>query len=98
MLFRFRKFLSQVYKGLLTTYFASHNFYRKFIKDYSQLILPLTQLTKKGQSFVWTKEADTAFVDLKKAFTSTPILTHVDPQKPFIIEAGASDYALGSIL
>ena len=28
------------------------NFYRKFIQDYSKLILPLTQLTKKDQSFV----------------------------------------------
>ena len=49
--------------------------------------MPLTQLTKKGQSFVWTNEADIAFLDLKKAFTSAPILAHVDPQKPFIIEA-----------
>ena len=45
------------------------NFYRKFIQDYSKLILPLIQLTKKGQSFVWIVEADFAFVDLKKAFT-----------------------------
>ena len=74
------------------------NFYHKFIQDYSKLILPLTQLTKKGQSFVWTKEADTAFEGLKKAFTSAPILAHVDPQKPFIIEVDASDFALVSIL
>ena len=39
-----------------------------------------------------------AIVDLKKAFTSAPILTHVDPQKPFIIEAYASDFTFGSIL
>ena len=70
----------------------------KFIHDYSKLILPLTQLTKKGQSFVWTKEADTAFEGLKKAFTLAPVLAHVDPQKPFIIEADASDFALSSIL
>ena len=74
------------------------NFYHKFIQDYSKLILPLTQLTKKGQSFVWSKEPDTDFVSLKKAFTSAPILAHVDPKKPFIMEADASDFALGSIL
>ena len=38
------------------------------------------------------------FEILKKAFTSAPILAHVDPEKPFIIEADASDFALGSIL
>ena len=63
-----------------------------------KLILPLTQLTKKGQSFVWTKEADTVFEGLKKAFTSALVLAHVDPQKPFIIEADTHDFALGSIL
>ena len=39
-----------------------------------------------------------AFESLKKAFTSALILAHVDPEKPFIIEADASDFALGSIL
>ena len=31
-------------------------------------------------------------------FTLAPILAHVDPKKPFFIEADASDFALGSIL
>ena len=74
------------------------NFYRKLIQDYSQLILPLTQLTKMRQSFVWIKEADKGVVDIKKAFTLAPILTHVDLQKPFIIEADVVDFSLGSIL
>ena len=74
------------------------NFYRKFIQNYTKLILPLTQLTKKGQPFVWSKEADMAFEGLKKAFTSAPVLAHVDPQKPFIMEANTSYFALGSIL
>ena len=39
-----------------------------------------------------------AFEGRNKAFTLVPVLAHVDPQKPFIIEADASDFALGSIL
>ena len=74
------------------------NFYCKFIQDYSNLVLLLTQLTRKGQSFVWSEEADMAFESLKKAFTSAPILAHVDPEKPFIIEADVSDFTFGSIL
>ena len=43
-----------------------------------------------GQLFVWSEEADMAFQSLKDwAFTSAPILAHVDPEKPFIIEADA---------
>ena len=60
--------------------------------------MPLTQLTRKGQTFIWSKEMDMAFESLKKAFTSAPILGHVDPEKHFIIEANTSDFALGSIL
>ena len=58
------------------------NFYRKFIKGYSAIILPLTQLTQMNHSFIWTPGAAKAFMDLKKAF----------------IEADASDFSLGSIL
>ena len=43
-------------------------------------------LPEKGQSFVWSEESDMAFESLKKAFTSAPILAHVDLEKPFIIE------------
>ena len=74
------------------------NFYRKFIWNYLKIVFLLTQLTKKNQAFVWTPEADKAFTQLKEAFTSAPVLAHVDPEKPFIIEADASDFALGSIL
>ena len=65
-------------------FLAFANFYRKFIQDYSKIILPLTHLTKKGQAFLWSNEADIAFRHLKKAFTSAPILAHVDTNKPFV--------------
>ena len=74
------------------------NFYCKFIQDYSNIILPLTQLTKKGNAFIWSNEADMAFRQLKEAFTLAPILAHVDTKKPFIMEADALDSFLGRIL
>ena len=72
------------------------NFYRKFIKDYTKVVLPLTQLTQKDQ--LWSSDAAEAFESLKRAFTTAPILADVDPTKRFILEADASDFALGSIL
>ena len=47
-----------------------------------------------------TKEfsASKAFESLKLAFMCAPILVHDDLAKPFIMEADASDFALGSIL
>jgi hypothetical protein len=45
--------------------------------------LPLTQLTKKNQAFVWTPEVNKAFNQLKEALTSAPALAHVDEAKLF---------------
>ena len=73
------------------------NFYRIFIKDYSKIATPLTRLTCKDK-LEWSTEADQAFEILKTAFTSAPILTHPDFQKPFFLESDASDFALGAVL
>ena len=64
-------------------------FYRKFIKDYSKVVLSLTQLTHKDQPFIWSLDATEAFESLKRAFKTAPILAHVDPTKRFILEADA---------
>ena len=61
-------------------------------------MLPLTQLTHKDQPFIWSSDAAEAFESLKRAFTTAPILAHVDPTKRFILEADAFDFALGSVL
>ena len=74
------------------------NFYRKFIKNYSKIVLPLTELTRMNKKFMWSTSATEAFDHLKQAFTSAPILAYADLSKPFILEADASDFALGSVL
>jgi len=69
------------------------NFYRRFIQDYSKVARPLTELTKKeaGKSWEWNLEAEAAFKELKKRFTTAPFLAHFDPTKPVIIETDVSD-------
>jgi Reverse transcriptase (RNA-dependent DNA polymerase)/RNase H-like domain found in reverse transcriptase len=75
------------------------NFYRRFVKGFSRLLVPITSLLKKSNTpFHWTEAANNAFNNLKKAFTSAPILRHFDYSKPAIIETDASDYATGAIL
>ena len=55
------------------------NFYRQFIRGYSQVAAPLTVLTSTKSAYVWTSKAETAFLDLKKRFVSAPILVQPDP-------------------
>jgi len=72
-------------------------FYRRFIKDYSRIARPLTELTKKTRKWAWNEEAEKAFEELKKRFTMAPILAHFDPAKPVVIETDASDFAIGAV-
>ena len=74
------------------------NFYRRFIKNFSIIAKPLHSLSKKGIKFEWTKPREEAFEELKRAFTSAPVLQHPDPQKPFLVETDSSDFALGAVL
>ena len=74
------------------------NFYRCFVFNYSDIIVPLTRLTHKGITFQFTDKAHLAFTVLKEAFTTVPILTHWIPDHPIVIETDASDYALAAIL
>jgi len=74
------------------------NFYWRFIKDYSKIARLLTELTKKGEGWNWTAEANKAFQELKNLFTTAPILAHFNAQKLVIIETDASDFVIGAIL
>jgi hypothetical protein len=74
------------------------NFYRQFVKNFSEIARPLTQLTRKDLEWEWTKEAEEAFNDIKHRFTTAPILVMADSERPMRVETNASDFAYGSIL
>ena len=59
------------------------NYYRKFIAGFSKMVWPLTQLIQKDQSFSWTKKCETCFEEMKKRFTSAPVLAITDTTKAF---------------
>lgn len=42
------------------------NFYRKFIRGFSAIIAPITELTKQGTRFLWSPKVQSAFEALKK--------------------------------
>ncbi len=58
----------------------------------------MTELTKKGEEFKWTIEAQKAFNTLKKAFTQALILLTFDVEKEIVVETDSLDYALGVVL
>jgi len=74
------------------------NFYRRFIFNYSNIVVPLTWLTWKDAPWIFSEDCRHAFNALKHAFTTVPILTHFIPDTPIIVETDASDYAVAGIL
>lgn len=52
------------------------NFYRRFIRNYSAIAAPLTQLTSISEPFIWNIKADSAFKKLKELFVSAPTTRH----------------------
>ncbi|KAH7559971.1 reverse transcriptase [Bipolaris maydis] len=74
------------------------NYYRKFIKDYSKITAPLTEITKKEIGFKWEQEHQEAFDRIKQIFLEAPVLEMYSPQRRTRVETDASDYALGAVL
>jgi len=73
------------------------NFYRWFIKGFSKIAKPLTDLTKKGIKWAWTLSCQDAFNTLKKMFTTGPILPPFEDTHPTKLETDASDFEIGSV-
>jgi len=50
-------------------------YYNRFIKEFSKIASPLTNLLKKAIKFEWTNKCEEAFQEVKNKLTSAPILT-----------------------
>jgi transposase InsO family protein len=73
---------------------------RIWIKDFSLLTRPLTNLYRKGKEFKWGEEHTEAFNTLKKLVASAPALRPIDYQSdlPVILSVDTSYMAVGFIL
>lgn len=73
-------------------------YFRRFIKDYAKIAVPLTRLTRKDTKFDWTEECAQAFEEMKRLVTNPPLLAYPDFDTKFILQTDASDYAIGAVL
>jgi len=62
------------------------------------LALPLTQLTRKGQAYVWDAKCEKSFQELKKRLTSAPVLISPNSKESFVVYCDASKMGLGGVL
>jgi len=73
-------------------------YYRRYIKNYSGIAAPLTDLTKKGHHWEWSNKEQGAFDELRKCMISSPVLHTPDDRRPFHIWCDAGPCAVGGIL
>ena len=68
------------------------------MQGFAKVAKPLTDLTKKGDKFVWNENCELAFEQLKKALTTSPVLAYPSREDPFILDTDSSNVAVGACL
>ena len=74
------------------------NYYRKFIKNFAQVARPMNVLTRKDVKWQWKEKQQKVFDELKRIFTTKPVLAVPDLDKKFRVETDTSNYATGGVL
>ncbi|PKU84459.1 putative mitochondrial protein [Dendrobium catenatum] len=74
------------------------DYYKKFVKGFSQISTSLTRLTQKAVAFVWTPECEASFQRLKDCLTSAPVLALPSGTEGFKVFSYASLKGLGCVL
>ena len=80
------------------SFLGTVGYYRKFIRMFSEVAAPITELLQKDQPFRWAAEQQQAFEQLKAAMVAQPVLILPDPQRPYVVTTDASGYAVGATL
>ncbi|KAL0415856.1 UNVERIFIED_CONTAM: Retrovirus-related Pol polyprotein from transposon [Sesamum latifolium] len=73
-------------------------YYRRFVKDFSVVAKPLTNLLKKNAPFNWNDKCTQSFEELKKRLTSAPVLALPSGDGGYVVYTDASRQGLGCVL
>ena len=74
------------------------NFVSIFCPELQKLLKPIYELTKKGGHFIWGKEQQEAFDEIKARLQKTPVLSMPDKRVRFTLYSDTSKHAIGSAL
>src|SRR5437667_7990036 len=86
----------------LQSFLGLANYYRKFIKNYSKVSLPLTgalQNASNSRPVIFTDKMSQDFNELKKALTNSPCLQLPDPDDDYeVTDASEEEATVGAVL
>lgn len=84
--------------GQVRSFVGLVQYFKRFIKDLSTILVPLTHLTKNNTPFVWSPDCQAAFDEVKSLLSTAPVLAMPDPSKRYTVYTDASIYGCGGVL
>jgi hypothetical protein len=82
---------------ILRGFLVLTGYYRKFVKNYGNIVAPLIAPLKRN-SFTWTPAVAQTFQTFNMAMCTTPVMSHPDFTKTFVLECDASRKRIGLVL
>lgn len=73
-------------------------FFRRFVRNYATIVRPISDLTRKEQTFTWSEGQQCAFEELKRLLTSEPVLQLFNPMARTELHTDASAAGLAGVL
>jgi hypothetical protein len=70
----------------------------RFVSRLGKKAMPLYQLMKKTDHFIWSQRADDAFNDLKRALSTTLILAAPAPREPMLLYIAATPRVISIVI
>ena len=74
------------------------NYYRRFVKDFAKIVGSLYEMTRKEIKWSWGEKQQKVFKELKKRFTTEPVLMTPDLDREMRVEVDVSDFAIEEVL
>ena len=82
----------------LKSFLGMLTYYGRFLPDLATTLAPLYELLQSNRKWSWEGPQRMAFQRAKESLSTSPLLTHYDPQKPLLLACDASPYGLGAVL
>lgn len=82
----------------LRRFLGMAGYYRSFCRNFSTVVLPLTNLLSPKVEYTWTSECHNAFESIKSLLCHAPVLGAPDSSRPYKLEIDASAVGAGAVL